>query len=247
MKAILTAAGMGTRSGLNGVIRKELLNVYDTRNGVLVLRPIMDSLIHKLYGIGIEEIAVVLDRNDFFTKSYLNSIYPEVATYFQRERNGFGDAVFSAKDFVGKEYFIVAAGDGMILNLENVKESLFKLAGEKMPSLFVMRVNNPSRYGVAVLKNDKSPYEIIDVLEKPAVPPSNYAICAFYYLPSKIFDFITYKDGKAELTDAIQRAIKSGIRFSGIEISSDSWISVGMAKDYRRVLDRTYEYATEKM
>jgi dTDP-glucose pyrophosphorylase len=47
MKAIITAAGFRSRSGLNGVMRKELLSIDDYRDGSIVLRPIIDVLIYN--------------------------------------------------------------------------------------------------------------------------------------------------------------------------------------------------------
>jgi glucose-1-phosphate thymidylyltransferase len=246
MKAIITAAGLGARSGLNGIIRKELLNIYDYRNGALVLRPIIDVLIRKLNELGIKEIAVVLDPNDIFAKNYLQNAYPSVSLFYQKERNGFGDAVISARDFVGDEGFVVAAGDGLILDFRGAGKALLDSAKEGRWTLFVMRVKEPRRYGVAVLDRQRLPYRVMGVVEKPTDPPSDYALCAFYYLHPQIFNYIDYKDGKAELTDAIGNAIKSGIEFSAVEIAREYWISVGNAEDYRTVLKTTYNYSAKK-
>ena len=243
MKAIITAAGLGTRSGLNGIIRKELLNVYDFRDGSLVLRPMIDVLIHKLQESGIKEIAVVIDPKDLFSRNYLKSAYPSVSTFFQREKRGFGNAVLCGKDFVDQGGVIVAAGDGMIINFESVVPHIQNSLKEKIWTLFVMKVEEPSRYGVAVLEGDSSPYRVIDVLEKPKKPPSDYALCAFYYLPSEIFNFIPATKEKAELTEAIGSAIRSGIKFAAVEIPKESWVSVGVADDYRLVLESTYQYS----
>jgi dTDP-glucose pyrophosphorylase len=64
MKAIITAAGFRTRSGLNGVMRKELLSIYDYGDGSIVLRPIIDVLIYNPGQTGVKDIAVILDRKD---------------------------------------------------------------------------------------------------------------------------------------------------------------------------------------
>ncbi|MGC8562467.1 MAG: nucleotidyltransferase family protein [Thermoplasmata archaeon] len=243
MKAIITAAGLGKRSGLNGLIRKELLNVYDFRDGALQLRPILDVLISKFLKFGIREIAVVLDPADIISQDYIKRIFPFVTLYFQKEKNGFGDALLSARNFIKNEGFILAAGDGMILDLEELKEPLDESIRKGIWTLFVMKVDDPRRYGVAVLKERNGINEVTMVVEKPDKPPSNFALCALYHLPPQIFDFITYKDGKAELTDAIARCIDSGIIFRAVEVQNSSWVSVGVAEDYRRVLESTYHYA----
>lgn len=242
MKAIITAAGLGKRSGLNGLIRKELLNVYDVREGNLQLRPILDVLISKFTRMGVGEIAVVLDPSDILSQDYLKRIFPSVRIFYQKEKNGFGDAVLCARDFIEDEGFILAAGDGMILDLEDVEERLRMSERDRRWRLFVMRVENPRRYGVAVLRNGNDLEDVTEVVEKPETPPSNFALCALYYLPPQIFDFITYRDGKAELTDAIAGAIRSGLKFGAVEVQRSSWVSVGLAENYRHVLEATYQH-----
>jgi len=246
MKAIITAAGLGTRSGLNGVMRKELLSIYDYRDGSIVLRPIMDVLIYNLERTGVRDIAVVLDREDAISQLYLKETYPSVSIVFQKERKGFGDAILSASDFFDEKGTIVAAGDGIILDFDAAVKTIKEKREEKW-RLFVMKVDDPSSYGVAVLNRKKYPYRVIEVVEKPSQPKSDFAICAFYYLPREILEFIRYDSkGNAELTDAINEAIKSGIDFSAIEISRDSWISVGKAESYKDVLDRSYDFAVKR-
>jgi glucose-1-phosphate thymidylyltransferase len=246
MKAIITAAGLGTRSGLNGIIRKELLNIYDYRDGSIILRPIIDVLIHNLQRVGIRDIAVVLDNKDAISQLYLKETYPSVNIIFQKEKKGFGDAILSAADFFDEKGMVVAAGDGLILDLDTAVKGINEKMGEDW-KLFVMKVANPSSYGVAVLDRKSYPYKVMEVVEKPSQPKSNFAICAFYYLPPEILRFIRYdSNGNAELTDGINEAIKSGISFSAIEIRRNSWISVGKAESYASVLKRSYDFAVKK-
>ncbi len=247
MKAILTAAGLGKRSGLNGLMRKELLNVYDYRENNLILRPILDVLITKLIGIDITEIAVVLDPSDTISRDYLKRTFPSLNIFYQNGKNGFGDAVLAAKEFVSDEGFLLAAGDGMVLDIERLENDLKSSEREKKWTLFVMEVEDPRRYGVAVVRNGNDLSEVTGVVEKPEIPPSNLALCALYYLPPEIFNFISYRDGKAELTDAIAGAIRAGIRFGAIKIPRTSWVSVGVAEEYRSVLEATYHYSLEKV
>lgn len=243
MKAIITAAGLGTRSGLNGVIRKELLNVYDRREGSILLRPLIDVLIHRLTDIGIRDIAVVLDPGDKVAKTYIETVFPTVHFFYQKEKRGFGDAVLTAREFVGKEGFLVAAGDGMILDFSLMQKAIMELEKSGRWTIFVMKVEDPGRYGVAVLDVKEHHFSVNEVIEKPKNPQSDYAMCALYYLPPEIFQFFHYRDGYAELTEAIDNAIKAGIKFSAIEVPNDQWISVGRAETYISVLSKTYDNA----
>lgn len=247
MKAIITAAGLGTRSGLNGVLRKELLNIYDRRQGNLLLRPIIDVLINRLKNAGVSEIAVVLDPNDKITRNYLEATYSQIEFFFQKEKKGFGDAVLCARDFIREEGFIVAAGDGLILDFDQVRSTLSESERHKRWMLFVMKVDNPKKYGIAVIDRQVTPFKVTKVIEKPEVPLSNLALCAFYYLPPEIFEHFTYKDGSAELTNAIGETIESGITFYASEIPRKDWVSVGVADNYRHVLNDTYKFVTGKV
>ena len=64
MKAVVTAAGLGTRSGLDGKFRKEMLPLYDMREGKLVLRPVIDIVLTRIREAGADEVYIKADRVD---------------------------------------------------------------------------------------------------------------------------------------------------------------------------------------
>jgi len=105
MKAIITAAGFRSRSGLNGVMRKELLSIDHYRDGSIVLRPIIDVLIYNPERAGVRDIAVILDRKDAISQPYLKETYPSVSIVLWKERKEFGDAVLSASDFFDEKRY----------------------------------------------------------------------------------------------------------------------------------------------
>ncbi|MGC8644894.1 MAG: nucleotidyltransferase family protein [Thermoplasmata archaeon] len=244
MKAVITAAGLGTRSGLNGTFRKELLPLYEVREGKLVLRPVLDIVAFRLMNFGVREVAIVLDPEDSVTISYVEKACPFCRIIYQRERKGFGDAVLQAREFVGKDSFILAAGDAVIMDFSVIEDRLRASIAEDRGSIFVMRVKNASRYGVAIL-DASDPPRVRGAVEKPVDPPSNYAICAFYLLPSRIFEFIGRTGGK-EMTDAINLAAREGVEFIALEISRRNWISVGVAGEYLDALKTSYLFAVGK-
>lgn len=242
MKAVITAAGIGKRSGLNGVLRKELLPLYEAIDGKLALRPILDIIASRLRKIGIEDVAVVLDPDDSVSESYVRKALPWCTILYQKEKIGFGDACLQAKDFVGDESFILAAGDAVVVDFSRISSFLLNSIQENRWTLFVMKVEDARRYGVAVIDKSYDPPKVKEVIEKPDNPPSEYAICALYFLPPVIFDFIDKSGGK-EITDAIELAIMEGIEFRALEISNDNWISVGVVDEYIKALKSSYDYA----
>ncbi|MEM0127616.1 MAG: sugar phosphate nucleotidyltransferase [Thermoplasmatales archaeon] len=246
MKAVITAAGLGTRSGLNGVLRKELLPLYDVRDGKMALRPILDILAFRLRDMGIRDVAIVLDPEDLVTESYVRKALPWCTILYQKEKAGFGDACLQAGDFIGNEGFILAAGDATVWDFSKIQDLLCSSLGSERWTLLVMKVEDARRYGVALIDDSSEPPKVKGVLEKPSNPPSNYAMCAFYYLPPSIFEFIERTGGK-EITDAIDLAIKEGIEFRALEISRKNWISVGVAEEYLNALRSSYDSVKRKI
>lgn len=240
MKAVITAAGLGTRSGLDGKLRKEMLPIYDRRDGELVLRPMIDCIIHRLSNAGVSDFVVVVDPEDRYTKEYIEREFDRVEFAFQREKKGFGDAVLKARPYVNGEPFILNAGDGMILPQEHI-DSVVKTAVENRDRniLTLMKVPNPQRYGTARVEPDGQHYRVTEVVEKSPTPPSSLALTAFYSFTRGILDFIEEEGTNIELTPAINRMINSGIHTVGIEIERPNWISVGIAREYAAILRRT--------
>ncbi len=245
MKGLITAAGLGTRSGLDGKFRKEMLPVYDARDNRLVLRPIIDVIITGFYRNGIDDIAVVLDPSDRWTREYIGTNFPETTILFQEEKKGYGHAVLMARDFVGQDDFILNAGDGLVLN-EEILEKMVSAVG-KCIFLALMPVPNPENYGCPDLRMENGEAVITGVVEKSRNPPSKYGLCALYRLPPDIFGEIYSAGSNIELTPAIDRAIKKGIPAHGEIIERKEWISVGKAESYVDVLMATLEKAREKI
>ena len=244
MKGVITAAGLGSRSGLDGKMRKEMLPVYDVRGGRVVLRPIIDVLISKFRNSGIEETAVVLDPNDRWTREYIETEFPEVRILFQEEKKGYGHAVLMAREFVGKSNFILNAGDGLVLRNEVMDD----LVSWKSDGVFLtlMTVPNPERYGTAEIQLADGIPTVKGVVEKSKTPPSNFALCALYRLPCAIFDHLEKLSGNnLELTPAIDALIRSGVETKATVIEKKEWVSVGRAEAYIEVLRSTLEKCRE--
>lgn len=247
MKAVITAAGLGTRSGLDGKLRKEMLPIYDMRDGELVLRPMVDCIITRLQHAGISDFVVVIDPDDSYTRDYIKREFPDVEFAFQREKRGFGDAVLKARPFIGDEPFILNAGDGIVLPQGHI-ETVVKHAVEDRSTnvLTLFKVHNPQRYGTARVDGNNGKYEVSEVVEKSPTPPSSLALAAFYFFSSGILDFIDARGSNIELTPAINSMIRAGTRTVGMEIDRPNWVSVGIAKEYVDVLRRTLSSAERR-
>lgn len=243
MKALITAAGQGSRSGLDGKMRKEMLPIYTKRDGRVVLRPILDCVIYSIRNAGVGEIHLVLDWEDTFTREYIEREYPSVNIIFQGERRGFGSAVMLAREYIDDQNFMLNAGDGIILDPSHIEAVTRRM--ERFPTqniLTLMQVDNPQRYGVASIRNVDSELRVTGVVEKPQSPDSNYALCAFYVLVPEIFRHLNEdRTPERELTPAIQKSIESGTETIGMVVDRKDWISVGVATEYVNILKRSLE------
>jgi glucose-1-phosphate thymidylyltransferase len=233
MDALITAAGLGTRANLPKGMRKEMLPVYAVRSGKIVLRPVLECIIHNLSMSGADRFFVVLDSRDKHTEDYLSTLNMKSEFIYQKKPEGYGRAVALARDYITND-FILNAGDGLILDQEKTKNiiDLYKSKNETVLSL--MSVSNPERYGVATIEKGT----VVRVVEKPKNSESRYALAAFYVLKREIIELI---DGQ-ELTPAINRHIMNGNIIRPFKIRRTDWISIGNSDDYYRILTRTYNF-----
>lgn len=132
-KAVIPAAGFGTRMyPATKALKKELFPIID-RDGRA--KPIILAIVEEALSGGIEEVGIVVqqsDRNlfhDLFKSppkpelwaklsrenqkysQYLADIGDRITILTQTEQEGFGHAVFCARDWVGEEPFLLLLGD----------------------------------------------------------------------------------------------------------------------------------------
>jgi|Deesub1362B_J571_1020462.scaffolds.fasta_scaffold00004_220 UTP--glucose-1-phosphate uridylyltransferase len=147
LKAVITAAGIGTRMlPATKEVPKEMLPVIYRVGNRKVLVPTLQVVFESLYDVGIREFCFVVNRfkrvieNHFspddefieFLKEKgkepqaddMNNFYNKVAKSIivyvnQYTPLGFGHAVLITKSFVGNDDFIVHAGDDFIVSKEN--------------------------------------------------------------------------------------------------------------------------------
>ena len=128
---------------------------------------------------------------------------------------GLGDAILTARSFIGDEPFAVLLGDDVVINDEYpaIKQLIDKAEETGCSVIGVQTVpeDQTHRYGVIAPKSqDGHLYEVEKFVEKPApgTAPSNQAIMGRYVLNPGIFKHLAKKQvgvgGEVQLTDAIQ-------------------------------------------
>jgi glucose-1-phosphate thymidylyltransferase len=89
-------------------------------------------------------------------------------------------------------------------------------------------VDNPNRYGVLEMDNDKN---VIGVEEKPTKPKSNYAIPGLYYFDNKCIEYAKNTKpsarGEIEITSIIKKYIDNKSLKAEILGRGFAWLDTG--------------------
>ncbi|SHH51697.1 glucose-1-phosphate thymidylyltransferase [Thermosipho atlanticus] len=240
MKALILCAGKGTRlRPLTFTIAKHLIPIAN--------KPVIYYSLEKIKNAGIEEIGIVVNPENIkdFQKFIGNGNHfgLKVEYIIQEEPKGLAHAVWISKDFVGDEDFLMYLGDNLILDNINPFVEEFEKDTNLQASILLSPVKDPSRFGIAVVKNG----EIVQVIEKPKEPPSNLAIIGLYLFRKTIFEGIKNIKpswrGELEITDAIGYLITNDFKVKG-HIIYGWWKDTGKPEDLieanRKILDDSY-------
>ena len=219
MRAIIPVAGIGSRLKPHTFSTpKVLLNVGG--------KPIISHIIDKLLDEGINKATFVIGHLGEMIKEYIQNEYPQLNSDFieQHNKEGLGHAIYTAiPTFDDKEVFIILGDTIFDVDLKTV----FKL---KHSSLGVKKVEDPRRFGVAVIEKGF----VKKLVEKPQDSVSNLALVGLYYIADsdtlkKGLNELIKKDirtkGELQLTDALQIMINNGERFTTFPV--EGWYDCG--------------------
>ena len=232
MKGVVLAGGLGTRlHPLTKVTNKHLLPVYKM--------PMIYYPIEALVQGGIDEIMIVTGGNnagDFlrllgngkeFGLSHINYTY-------QEGEGGIAEALMLCRDFVDEDQVTVVLGDNIIQ--KSIKEHVdaFRAQG-KGGRILLKEVEDPERFGVARLEGDR----IVEIIEKPADPPSPYAVTGIYFYDAQVWDVIDSLEpsdrNELEITDVNNFYINQGaMEYSILE---GWWTDAGTFESLRKATE----------
>jgi len=205
LKGIVLAGGYGTRlMPLTKVTNKHLLPVYD--------KPMIYYPLQTLIRAGIKKIMIITgpeNAGDFMKLLCSGKEFGAEFTYrLQEEAGGIAQALGMAEDFVGDDTCTVILGDNVFE--DSIKEHAKKFEKTKGAKLFLKEVEDPRRFGVAVIEGKK----LVAIEEKPKAPKSNFAVTGLYMFDSEVFEIIkTLKPsgrGELEISDVNNAYIGKG-------------------------------------
>ena len=241
MKAIIPAAGLGTRFlPLTKAQPKEMLPVVN--------KPTIQWVVEEAIDAGITEIAIITGKHkqsieNHFTGSEKLEYALKLAGRFkelegiqkidnlaniefiiQDEQKGLGHAILCAEKFVDNSPFAVLLGDTICTGEPNCTKGLVEIFNQKNASVFAVEKIKPEetkRYGIVSGKELPDDLMLVDTLvekPEPEMAPSLFGIQGRYIFTPDFFDFQRKVNkgsgGEIQLTDAMQLLSKKNKLYS---------------------------------
>jgi UTP--glucose-1-phosphate uridylyltransferase len=266
-KAVITAAGRGTRQfPATRSIQKEMMPLVD-RDGIT--KPTIQIIIEECLESGIEDICIVVspggaepfqqhfarltdaERKVFKGKDWalaqadmLRRISDRITYVEQPTPEGYGHAVYQAKEFVGDEPFLLLLGDHVYISGERRRCAQQVIETYNIANCAVSGVQQTPDdhlylFGTVAgraLGSDPPTYEVTQIVEKPTIEYAaehlqtpgvkrGYYLCFFgmHVFPPSIFDCLEHHikndirdKGEIQLTSS-QEMLRSQERYVAVE------------------------------
>ena len=225
MKALILSGGHGTR--LRPITHSQQKQLIPVANKPILFYPIEDVI-----EAGAKDIGIILGPNKDQVMETVNSAKwdANIEFIYQGEPKGLAHAILIAEDFLNGEEFIMYLGDNIIKGGIVLHAEKFRSLGPEALVLLT-QVDDPQRFGVAEFDEAG---RVKRLVEKPKVPPSNFALAGIYFFKPAIVEACksikpSWRN-ELEITDAIQWLIDSGRRVEA-SVVQGWWKDTGKAED----------------
>ncbi len=207
-KGIILAGGSGTRLyPVTMAVSKQLLPVYD--------KPMIYYPLSVLMLTGIREIAIITtpeDQSQFQRLLGDGSQWGVSFTYIrQPSPDGLAQAYLLAEDFLDGAPSAMVLGDNIFFG--HGLPGMLAQADAKGQggTVFGYHVADPERYGVVAFD---ATGQVREIIEKPEVPPSSYAVTGLYFLdgtaPERARTVQPSARGELEITTLLEMYLEDG-------------------------------------
>ena len=212
LKGVVLAGGTGSRLfPLTKVTNKHLLPVG---RYPMIYHPLM-----RMRRADIKQIAIVTSPEHMGDVVNLLGSGHELGldlTYrVQDQPGGIAQAVGLCENFVGDDLFLVILGDNVLADDLAEDADLYRKQGGGA-RILLKEVHDPERYGVPRFEDGR----IVEIIEKPADPPSNYSVTGIYFYDKQVFDFIRKLEpsrrGEFEVSDVNTAYVRASKLTHGI-------------------------------
>ena len=228
MKGIVLAGGSGTRLyPITKVVSKQLLPIYD--------KPMIYYPISTLMLAGIKDILIISTPEDTPRFKQLmgngEKLGLNISYKIQPEPDGLAQAFILGEEFIDDDPVCLILGDNIFYG-HGLSKLLLK--GKKSiretdrALIFGYSVKDPERYGVVSFDNLG---KVTQIVEKPKIPASNYAVVGLYFYPNDVIDIaknLRPSDrGELEITSVNQKYLEQDRMDVEIMGRGYAWLDTG--------------------
>jgi glucose-1-phosphate thymidylyltransferase len=224
-KGIILSGGSGTRLyPITKGVSKQLLPVYD--------KPMIYYPLSVLMLAGIREIAIITTQHDkvqFQTLLGDGSDWGLSLTFIvQPSPDGLAQAYLLAEDFLDGSPSAMVLGDNIFFGNDFLKLLAKANTKETGGTVFGYRVTDPERYGVVGMDANGN---VDRIVEKPVVPPSNYAVTGLYFLDetasSRAREVKPSERNELEITSLLESYLHDGLLDVQLMGRGYAWLDTG--------------------
>jgi dTDP-glucose pyrophosphorylase len=219
---VLLAAGRGARM-------RDLTNELPKPMMVVWGKPILQHIVEGLAAAGVRQFFIIVGwRAEVVRQRFGDGTRFGVAIRYARQvvQDGTGKVLELARDFAGKDPFVLSYGDILI---DAANYSRLTTLETETEAIVTVKQGEDVSQGGAVFVNDR--FELIDLREKPkrGEATSPWYNAGIYAFRPSIFEFTSRLEpsprGEFELTDAIRSLAQSGKKVQVLELSG-AWADV---------------------
>ncbi len=227
LKAVVLTGGFATRLRPLTLTRpKALLPVLG--------KPLLDWIIESLRESGIDEVILsVRYLADMIKERYGDGSSWGVKIFYAEEVKPLGDA--GPIPLINEKYgidgtFVVIYGD-IFSNVDISKVINYHKSKGGLGTMVLTRVEDPSRYGVAVIDDDG---KLRDFIEKPPKEKaiSNLINAGIYVFEPEVLKYFPEKAPMKFSKDIIPRLVNEGVLFGYVH--EGIWSDIGVPRDYMK-------------
>ena len=286
-KAVIPAAGLGTRLfPTTRVIKKEFLPVVDEND---IAKPVIQLNVEEAINAGAEEVCIIIQPGDeplfrsYFSKlsaserkllvknerneklaAELEALSDRITYVHQEVQDGFGHAVYCAREWVNGKPFLLMLGDHIFKSTaeDNCARQLMNVFESQDTCAVSGVTRTPAEqlriFGTVTgtwLEQEKGLFEITQLYEKPSVDyarehlampgmPDDTYFCFFgmHVFSNSIFDMLEFhiknnmrEKNEFQLTSAQERLRQECGNYLGIDVKGIRF-DTGVPEEYRKTI-----------